>query len=187
MFRFIFTLAALAFLSGSAQASTFESIYQKISDEKTCAKTEEAEGEDGPGFIEYVCNGPVEGISITYLTGGDWDNISLTVGDNTYGFWEQISATGAFSGFGNPNGIVEWVGKKSAQGYIDPIALIIRLSGTQLDADGNGEYVSQLAVYGINGDAVCFKGFAKGKDENVKARKLAQTGACLEQLVPQAE
>lgn len=187
MIKFLFTLAALTFFTVSAQAEFVDGVYQKISDEKTCVKTEALEDEEGPGYIEYVCNGPVEGIVITYLTGSDWDNVSLTIGEKTYGFWEQIVATGSFSGFGNPNGIVEWVGKKASKGMIEPIGLIIRLNGTQLDSEGNGKYVSQLAVYGINDDKVCFKGFAKGKDENVKARELAKTGACLEQLVPMAD
>lgn len=168
-----------------AEAQFVDGIYQKITDEKTCVKTEALESDEGPGYIEYKCNGPVEGISITYLTGSDWDNLDLTVGDKTYSFWNQIVATGSFAGFGNYSGIIEWVGKKGAQGFIEPVGLIIRFNGTHLDVNGNGIGVSQLAVYGIKDQEVCFKGFAKGKNENVIARELAKTGACLEVLEPE--
>lgn len=183
MIKYWLSLVTLSLFTATAQAQFVDGIYQKISDEKTCSKTEEGESDEGPGYIEYVCNGPAEGIVLTYLTGGDWDNVTLTIGEKSYGFWEQISATGGFSGFGNTNGIVEWVGKKAAKGIIDPVALIIRFNGTQYDNSGeNPKYVSQLAVYGINGDSVCFKGFAKGKNENEKARELAKKGKCIADL-----
>jgi len=178
-FTFAFTpVAAEAAPKKRALASPkYISAYSKVADKSSCQYQEQKDEEGETTSCTYRCNGPVEGISTQLDSCEDYDNFAVLIGDKRFSTWEQMTKVGGFAGLGNEKSIVEWLGRPVAQGFADPFALIVRFNGT----DENQKTRSRLAVFGIEKDALCFKGLVK---DNVAARKMADTGACVEKIKP---
>ncbi len=165
--------ASIFFIGATASAAKIEyGVYQNIFDKSACTFIETPESDDGPGGLSYDCPGPIAGTSIYLGTGNDWDNITVTVDGSTYDLWTQMVAAGAFAGFGNQNGTVEWVKKQVDQGQPwDAIGLIIRFSG--INGDTGAANSTKLGVYRISADTMCFVGFGpQSAKQNEVARQM---------------
>lgn len=178
------SVLAIIFSAGAVSAAEYVSTYQSLYDKQACQYTQIV-NQDEPSFAKYVCSGPVEGIVVELTTESEFEGVVVTIGSQKYDLYQQFSAVGHWSGLGNDKGLIEWMGVKGSNGYVDPKGLIIRMSGVINSGDpDNQKTVKKLAVYGINGDKLCFKGFApQTSEENEKAREMVKTGKCVSPVV----
>jgi hypothetical protein len=163
-------------------SAKFISTYTSVNDQKTCSYQEEMNSSSEIVGCTYRCAGPAEGLGTELYTCNDYDHFYVVLSGKKYSTWGQMASVGGFGALGNEKGLVEWIARNEGHAVKDPIAMIVRFSG-QKD-DGSFKINSRLAVYGIEGSSICFKGLAK---DNVTARQLAYTGACKEKLSAEAE
>lgn len=163
------------FISNSAMAEYF--IYSKVDDKKTCDYKKQERDKSGPGFYEFICDGPIKSIKTKFIA-SEHDVLYFKIDDKWYDTQHQMSEVGWFARLGNEKGIVEWVfNSKNIQNRDNLVGLIIRFNGT----DENYINKSAVSVYGLKKDEICWKG---NFQTNEAARKAVANKKCKEILTP---
>ena len=150
-----FLALAFALAGGVAQAADV-SKYSSVNDRKTCVYKHSKASDEEPGSCEFLCNGPVAGVSTRLLSCYDYEHLFVKIDGKSFSTWGAMTSVGGFSGLANKNGMVEWVfddGSKPSRTNLK--GLIVRFQG--VDSERNKSR-NALAVFSLKAGAICWKG-----------------------------
>jgi hypothetical protein len=157
-------------LSVFASAQKIDSIYTDLSDTK--CKTLELNEDEGGDYIGE-CAG-VGGYKLQVIEGDLRQSINII--QNTSGNKWELDFWSIKSGFSAVGEKAEWRVIKKGK-TVKPIALIVRYNVSE-DAEDSSKTTSYLIVTKIDGETACVTDVVKpSKDQNAKARQLADNSA----------
>ena len=158
------------FCSIAEEPSRPSSVYTDLSGSRCAAVTEDKE----TGASVHRCPG-VNGW--TLLVAYDDERMSITVvepngAEHALNYWDVI--TNGFSSLGTK---AEWRVRRP-NGRVEPIALIVRVNGSELREDGSRKPTSYLAVATIDRERICVTNKINATpDANQRARQAADKSA----------